>query len=402
MIAIKVTTLRTLAIVYSLLMLSACTSQQTFNTRAEGKPKAPVYPAIALYYKHPSTKLKRECDEFQNRSVLHHCNQYPFEIGNLHLDLAQSGAFEQVAIAQDNSDYQVMVSALVLDQETGSEIGQAALAGATLMLLPMQMEKTIRAEVVVTWQNIPIKHYDYTLPFNYSTSLLSPMLNYRKVLSGKIAERLLEDLHQENIFTGRYLMTALKASDYESDLGITDTLGDYYFDDKHIFNNPFHGSVLTFLHRQFAFDRAEVFVYPVRNVDWQHAAELTRREAETIHAELDLMRRQGGLKSLKLSDPKPLRWTLDGQQYDGTFYTSLLTDNDDQQAHTATYIFIKGDKFVRVRALFPMAEGSEAVSNPDAFARSLLQQIEPPAESLFMAKLRQKRRQSTLEMSAKE
>ncbi len=394
--------LRRLTVVGTLLLLTACAAQQGGPEGVLAAAEAPRYPGISLFYKHLSDDLEQECAEFQSRSMLHHCSEGEFHLSNLQQALTQSGAFQQVTIAGDHNEFQVMVSTVVLDQESGSEIGNAALSGATLMLVPIKIEKTIRAEVVITWQNLPIKRYDYTLPFNYSASLLTPTFNYRKELSQRIAAQLLGDLQQENAFAGAQVMAALEASDYGDDLGIGDSVGGYFFDEKHIFSNPFHGAVLSFIHRQFAFDHAEVFVYPVRNTDWHEAAALTQSEAENVRTELSLMQRQGNLNALELDDPTPLQWIVDGQRYDGTFYSGHLIDNEGREARTATYIFIKGDKFVRTQAVFPLVEGSAKVNNPDDFARSLLQQLEPPTESPFMARLRRERRQSIMEMSAKE
>lgn len=377
------------------LLLSACATQPATSPASTRQP-LPDFPPLSLFYKHPSEDLNSECEKFRAQSVLHHCNDNQFDLRSLQKALSESAKFQQVALASDDSEYQALVSIAVLDQESGSELGNAALSGATLMMLPMVMEKTIRAEVVITWHEVAIKKYDYSIPFRFSSSLFTLNNDYDTSLTALVAEQLLADLEQENVFSGAFLMSALEASDYENDLTVPEAVADYLLDDRYIFNNPFHGAALTFQHREFAFDRAEVFVYPIRNTDWQDRAAISASEAQNLRNELDLMQRQGQIKKLNLGAVVPLHWTVGGDSYNGVFYDGLLTDLENKQGHTATYIFTKGDKFVRVRAVFPMEEGSAAVKNPDDFVKALLGDLQPPQESLFMAKLRQRRRQADM------
>ena len=383
--------LRALVLTGCTLLLGACATQPTDDTSPLAEPD---YPPISLFYKHLSDSLDHECRTFSEQSLLHHCVSNPFELRMLQQDLQHTGKFRDVLLADAEAQYQVHTSIAVLDQESGGELGNAALSGATLMILPLVMQKTLRAEIAVTWHQLPIKRYEYTVPFEYSASLFTPASSYDRKLTNLVSERLLADLQQENIFSGAYLMAALQASDYEHDLSVPDAVDEYFLDERHILNNPFHGAVLTFQHKQFAFDRAEVFVYPIRSTEWQDTANISAREAEILRTELQQMAHQGQIQDLKLDAVQPLRWQLgDGKQYSGVYYNGSLTDLDGQNGRTATYIFTKGDKFVRVRAVFPMQEDSFAVQNPDDFVKALLKNIQPPAESVFMARLRQQRRQ---------
>lgn len=383
---------RALLIFPLLLLLTACAGHQA-RTPEQQLPGGIVYPPLSLFYKHPSDQLRQECASFRARSLLHHCNENAFDLTGLHKALSESGKFQQLALAQNEQDYQALISIAVLDEESGTEIGNAALSGATLMMLPIAMEKTIRAELVVTWREIPIRTYDYSIPFRFSASIFSSD-GYQQTLTAAIAERFLEDLEQENIFTGSYLMKALNASDYEQDLNVPDSVGDYVLDEKYIHNNPFFGAMLTFQHRQFAFDRAEVFIYPIRRTEWTDTEAVTREEADNLRSDLELMQREGQLKSVVSGEIKPLQWNAGQNVLSGSFYTNTLTDNDDQQARTANYIFTSGDKFVRVHAFFPIQQGSASVGNPDDFVRELLHTISLPVESRFMARLREQYRQS--------
>ena len=372
------------------LLLGACAGQPGQQIPRQAVPD---YPPVSLFYKYPSESLDSECRAFDDQSLLHHCVSNQFDIRTLQHALEQSGKFQQVALADDNAPYQVLTSIAVLDQESGGELGNAALSGATLMMVPLVMEKTLRAEVVVTWQELPIKLYDYTIPFEFSASLFTAGDSYDKKITASITERLLADLQQENVFSGNYLMAALDASDYERDLRVPDAVDDYFLDQKYVLNNPFHGALLTFQHKQFAFDRAEVFVYPIRTTSWQDAGALSAREADNLRMELNAMVNQGQIRALDLGEVKPLQWQVGGQNYQGAFYTGMLTDQEGQTGRTATYIFTKEDKFVRVRAVFPMQEDSIEAQNPDGFVKALLEHIQPPGESVFMARLREQRRQ---------
>ncbi|PCO06023.1 hypothetical protein AWR36_008505 [Microbulbifer flavimaris] len=355
-------------------------------------PGGVVYPPVSLFYKHPSDQLREECAAFRARSLLHHCNENAFDLTGLHKALSESGKFQQLSLAQNEQAYQALISIAVLDEESGKEIGNAALSGATLMMLPIVMEKTLRAEVVVTWAELPIKRYDYTLPLEYSASLFNSE-SYQDKLTATLGQQFLRDLERENIFTGAYLLEALNASDYVAGLQVPQAIGDYLFDEKVIYNNPFYGAQLTFQHQQFAFDRAEVFVYPIRKTEWKDSAAISREEAENLQKELRLMEREGQLASVDLSEVQSLQWKLGTNEYSGSFYGNTLTDLQGTQASSATYIFTKGDKFIRIRAIFPTLEGSAEANRPDGFVRALLQEMALPAESPFMARLRQQQRE---------
>ncbi|SHF92340.1 hypothetical protein SAMN04487965_2963 [Microbulbifer donghaiensis] len=387
--------MRILLITGFAILLSACAANQP-NEQGR-RPGGPEYPPVSLFYKYLSEELRLECNQFSSRSVLHHCVDNQFDLTSLKHALSRSGSFLQVALGQKEQDYQLLASIAVLDEETGGEIGNAALSGATLMMLPIVMEKTIRAEIVVTWKEVPIKRYDYTIPFEYSASIFNAG-SYDDSIAAHIAEKLLSDLEQENVFAGAYLMAALQASDYENDLSVPETIEDYLFDEKYIHNNPFFGALLTFQHRQFAFDRAEVYIYPIRSTDWTDTATITQGEAENLRRDLKLMQREGQFKEVVLDSVEPLNWKVGGKEIFGSFYSNTLTDVEGQQVRTATYVFTKGDKFVRIRAIFPVQEGSATAESPDKFVHTLLEEVSLPEESLFMARLRQQRRQTEIGM----
>ena len=64
--------------------------------------------------------------------------------------------------------------------------------------------------------------------------------------------------------------------------------------------------------------------------------------------------------------------------------------------HTVVYVFSKEDKLIKVRATFPMADGvNEAPPAPDLFVQGALADIQPPGESVFMARLRERERQAS-------
>ncbi|GAA5525324.1 hypothetical protein Maes01_01890 [Microbulbifer aestuariivivens] len=371
-------------------LLSACT---TIPTPQERLPGSPLFPPLSLMYKRLSEDLRKECNTFRSRSFLHHCTRNEFDLSSLQQALSASGRFQQLTLAQPDENYQLLTSVAVLDQETGSEFSTAVLSGATLMMLPMLLERTIRAELMVTWREIPIKSYDYTIPLRFSVSIFNAE-QYQEVLTAAIAERLLADLEMENIFTGAYLLSAIEASDYEKELNVPEQVGDYVLSDKHIYNNPFFGTLLTFEHRQFAFDRAEVFIYPIPSTEWNDTQALTWEEAQNLRNDMVEMQRTGELKSVISAEPQALHWKIGQRDFNGSYYTSKLTDHDDQQADVVNYVFTSGDKFVRVHTYFPVEQGSASTGDPDDFARQLLHTLSLPVESVFMARLREVYRQS--------
>lgn len=378
------------------LLLAGCAAQQPVET-APGALAEPVFPAVGLFYKQPSDALESDCREYDEQSVLQHCSMNYFELSRLHSRLQGSGAFHEVSVGDDDREYAVSVTLAVFDTESGKEIGNAALSGATLMVLPTVMQQTLKAEVVVSWRNALVRRYQYEIPFSHSVHLFSGVNSYDDQLADLVASRFVEDARREGVFSPEYLAGALGASDYDNDLTVPEQIADYVFIDRYRYSNPLQGVMLRFEHRQFAFDRADIFIFPALSVDWSDVAALVEGEADSVRAELGSLQAQGVFPEVSLGANRRLDWQLGDRRFQGVSFSGGLVDAKGSRFHTVVYVFNKADKLIKVRATFPMVDGvNEVPPAPDLFVQGALAGIQPPGESVFMARLRAHERQTSL------
>ncbi len=78
------------------------------------------------------------------------------------------------------------------------------------------------------------------------------------------------------------------------------------------------------------------------------------------------------------------------------FMDGHYSNSQSERVYTATYTFVKEDKFVKVRASFPITDEGTDMQAPDDFVQALLASVSVPEESLFMARVRKMHRESSI------
>ena len=137
-----------LTLLFAFLLLSGCQS-----TRVSKRDAVPAispsaeFPALALYTPLPSKALFKECDEFDQASVMQHCRLNHLD-ASVYLDaFRKSRAFYQVDAMSRELDYQLEISTALLNQESAADLSKAALSGASLLLIPMTTESQVKTEL---------------------------------------------------------------------------------------------------------------------------------------------------------------------------------------------------------------------------------------------------------------
>ncbi len=374
--------MRFCSLLLAILLLSACAATPNKYVADYDKNVGAVYPPVSFFISPPSNQLMEECREFDNASVMQHCHINQFDSALYWQQLHSSGLFEKVSFGGKEADYQIVISTANMSRETAADITKAALAGATLLLVPVDNEFPVQADVAVLWRNILIKRFDYKVPFSQTMSLFHKPEDATRNFAETLVSYFLRDIEQEQVFSGAFLLSALNDSDYIHDLKAPAQLLDFNLIGQYVFPNPLFGTQLRYTNPQFQDDYLDVFVYPIRRTDWQDTQDVIQHELDNSREETELFY-QEQQRPLVLGNNRDIRWQQEGSEFYGGYFEGYVDDLE--PLPTSTYVFVQGDKFIKLRCSFPAEYAEQLV-------KALLPALTVPDESLFMTQLRQHHR----------
>jgi hypothetical protein len=323
---------------------------------------------------------------------MHHCALNDFDLSAIVENLAGSRRFAAVGnAAQEDSPYQLLLSVSRKYEVDAALLGDTALTLFSFGMIASHYEFLMDVEAVVTWRNIPIAIYQYQIPWDRRRSIMDAGENPDNGFAALLREQLFNDFDKSAVFEEETLYSVLNASDYVGELNHPPELGEYVLEERLLRPDPLLGLQLRYQHREFEFDKIDVFVYPVRYTEWENSAALIDEELLNIQSELLGLKEEGIYSELDFSGIEE----LNAGTKKGQLLRSFLTDAAGVSYRIQTAVFIKQDKFVTLRASNPVAE---VMPDIEGFWLPALQAINPPAESNYMAQLRRKAR---AEMSQK-
>lgn len=381
-----------IAILLSALSLQGCNTQNI--KRVEYKQDIVYkYPAISLYNKYPSPELEKECVEFDKESVLHHCNGEQLDFPSIRQALEGSNLFQKVNLGDSNTDYSVSITALGFNLEDASELANAAISGASLLLIPLQTSRDIKSEFQVRWRGHPIKQYAYDLPLVNSVSLLNTdsVEEQNEEYLNALISYFLRDTQNDNVFSGEFLAEALGASDYNNDLILPERVNDYFLEGRYIFPDPYLGAQIRYQHGVIS-SFVDVYVYPIKNIEWSNVEKVLESEATIVKKEIELMQKQNALSHVVFSDNEWLDIKTESVSKKGVRFSTTWLDSDERDFISLSYLFIIKDKIIKFRIT---KQDADVKFDIDPFVQTTLSTIELPDESLFMATVRQNYRKKS-------
>lgn len=370
----------------TLIILSGCATTNQFTVAEYTVSEAEKLPPIGVFLKQPEDGFRQECEEFDSRSVLHHCLLNRAALPKLHTELLGSGVFSDVLYARRDVDYQILISTARYNFEGGSDLGSAVVAGATLMLAPMSVSTNIKVYAKLLWRGHEVKNYQYDIPFQFRASLLSLNQDSERDIAKSIVSRLIRDFQKDDVFSGELLAGILKSSNYYTDLKMPETAGVFIKGDDYVYRHPFLGVQVRYLHPEFQFDVADVFVYPIRKSNWNNISEVLREESFNVRKDIELMQKEGVWSSISLGEDQEYSRKVNGQLVKLLSFYGDFVDKEQVEYETKTYLFLHNDKFVKIRGTFAKTE--QDPPNMNEFVFNILKNIQTPEESLFMAKVR--------------
>ncbi|WP_444886961.1 hypothetical protein [Microbulbifer sp. JMSA008] len=344
-------------------------------------------PALSLFAKMPGEDFERRCNDYSESSLLKYCQYGVVDYTELLGQLEASTAFSSVHSGNDDIPYQLLITSAGYSEEGIEDIGEAVIAGATLMLAPMRTTQDIHIDAILTWHGLPLKRYQLEFPFTTTISLFTSPLAAKRDLAKVVAGELIALLQEDRVMAPEYLYQSIGASDYHSALNLPESVGEYVSNPLVLASHPLFGAQTRYVHRQFQFDSVDVFVYPIPNWEWGDLKQAQVEELDRVREELELVEREAQWQVLDLSEEASEIWRVQGQDMPVTRLSGYFLAADGERFDTHTYLFVRKDKFIKVRASFS-GEGRSR-EEVETFARGLIAQANVPSESRFMANVRE-------------
>ena len=383
----------TRALILSVLLgvASGCTTTTKPRVSAESNVYGDVlWPEVSLFYKEPSEALRNRCIEFDTASLMQHCSLRLLTLDYELEQLRDSNYFADVKFSDSNLDFAIAITQASFLSESASGVVNAAVSGATLLLVPFTQEYDVIVEVAILWRGHVIREMEYALTYAPTTALYENPEQEKIELAGQITARIIEDIKSNNVLSGQYLADALQASDYTHDLSTPERAGEYVRTGETAQGTPFDGVVLSYARPEFQFDEYVVSIYPIRATSWIDYAAVLSGEMELIRTDFETALKAGEWRDLRFGDQQELLVKSPGGGNVGIVQTVNLVDLNGEPFIGRIYLLVKEDKIVALSNFVPTA-----YEQPDAelFLSTFLGDMQVPGESPFMAALRQQQRE---------
>ncbi|GLS26035.1 hypothetical protein [Marinibactrum halimedae] len=390
--------LKGLVIVHLLLVISGCATTNQFVVAQYNTTATEKFPNLSVFYQHPPKALRTFCEEFDQKSLLHHCSLNDIGLNKFHNALDDSQLFEGVYYANQDVDYKLLISTAHYNHEGGDELGQAVIAGATLMLAPVIVNTDIKVDASLTWNGQVIKHMQYDLPFTNNITLFTAQQDHKQDMATSVVSHIIRDFQQENLFSASLLYQKLDATDYTT-ATLPETTRHFIRSDHYQFHHPFNGLMTRYTHKTFEFDHIDAFIYPIRHWDLNNDSFLLSEELDNYKREMEIYLKEAKFSELNIIEATQVSIENNNTKIPAAYLKATYQTDEQQSVTTILYIFRNKDKFVKVRSTYESeANLSDQVVT---FSQELASRISVPDESLYMMKARKMLKEASLKEGLK-
>lgn len=171
-------------------------------------------------------------------------------------------------------------------------------------------------------------------------------------------------------------------SNYEQDLTLPKETENFMLVDKQVFEEPELGMMVRYIDKVFPEDNITVYIYPIRNIQWDDQESTLNKEMDYIFSDIDLAIQEGFYKSRSEDKRSEFMVNASTQPYTGIKASFTLTDKDDVFFYSDNFLFIAEDKYIKFRTSFDSRMNKELTG--DEIVKELLPLIKVPAESPYM------------------
>ena len=315
--------------------------------------------------------------------MLHHCLLNKLSLREVYSQMQGSGVFIQVRYADRDTEYRITVATSVTNHEGGGELGSAVVSGATLM--PMQISEELKAEVRVSWKGYLLKQYLYELPYTKRVSLLSMNQNFESELAESLASHFIVDFQKDNIFSVSALTDKLSSSNYEVKFIAPKETSEFKY---YIYRHPFLGIQSRYLEENVDGSYIDAYVYPIKHWELGNVTALLEKELLNNKKDIEYYAKEAKLEKLGFIINAVENWGYNSEEQMVVMLESTYTDQSLTDFKSITYLMMKEDKFIKIRATYP--NYGSVFPDVEKFAKEFYASVVVPSESMFMSRLRKK------------
>ncbi|WP_445358606.1 hypothetical protein [Microbulbifer sp. ANSA005] len=181
-------------------------------------------------------------------------------------------------------------------------------------------------------------------------------------------------------------MRPQNASNYQQDLITPEETDNFVLTESSTFDEPMLGIALKYDNKQYPTDIINVYIYPIDSITWENTDEIISIEMGDIIDEVDFAIEQGHYKSRSPETIENFSFKIGEKLYSGKKSSFTLTNRNDAEYFSNSYVFVDKDKYIKFRTSFDSRATVEW--NGDSAVKEILPEIVVPDESAYMKNLR--------------
>ena len=305
---------------------------------------------LAVFSTYPSEQLSAACESSDGQPS---CIEDRISAESFVTVLSQNDWFTDIIPFNEGADYELLIANLATPAVNSST--------------PIEQHFT---EFTIQWRGIEID--TIIIP----TAISSALSDSEKASIPLV--RWYADAVERGVFSAPYLYTALNASDYQNQLQVPETLGEFKRLDTQLYPDPFKGAITRYVHPFYEDALVDVTVYPI-------LAKIEKNTDSILHQQLNADWNKADevahARNLTLTQQVPVSPFVVNNYNSGWMLGLKAESSTDTAIFATTYVFKRNDKIIKVATTFP-----SDLSNP--LAEELISQIAVPEESPLMQQIR--------------
>lgn len=339
------------------------------NQQTGHKVRAPV----AFFSTYPSNNASETCRIVNRQKQA--CEDDPISPQQFLDVLSEQDWFTAVLPSSSGSDYELLISNQSATVADGTP-WQSTISALSLGTVSTPVYVRNFTEVTVQWRGVEIdtRLLDITVPALTEQNAQD--------IARTALTRWWQDVSDNDVFSARYLYSALDASNYFDNMQVPAHIGDFVKDDTQLYHDPFKGVISRYLHPQYENALLDISVYPI-------LLPLSQSDDTLLHSELqqDLSQAKdvATARDMTLDDNGGITsFSITGSDHiaEGKVMALTASSESDESLFASTYVFRQQDKIIKITTTFP-----RHVS--DSLVQQAMPSIIVPAPSKLMAAIRE-------------
>ncbi|WP_157812696.1 hypothetical protein [Alteromonas sp. MB-3u-76] len=306
---------------------------------------------VSAFSTYPSSLVVRQCEEntLTESAAENSACQEDIIAPDTFIDaLRESSFFSSLHPYEEKSDYQLLIA-------------------------NVSNENAHLAEITLQWRSMEIA--SHVLQVNVPKISQNGKAHYAAELVAQWRDLAIK----QNLFSASYLYQALDASNYERELVVPQTVGEFKKLDTQLYADPFSGAITRYVHPTYEEALLDIIVYPFTH---KLSKENNLLLNEQLKADLEKTGEIAKAQELTLTLANPAAPYKSKGEENGWRLGIAAQSEKSPTLYATTYVFRKHDKIIKIATTFP-ADFS------DPLVDELMQNVDVPKESVLMRSIRE-------------